>query len=44
MQPRAIFALTLPVPRGSRVAVSEEPAGGSTTVPSKLLFASQTTA
>ena len=42
--PRAIFALTLPVPRGSRVAVSEEPAGGSTTVPSKLLFASQTTA
>ena len=42
--PRAIFALTRPVPRGARVAVSLERAGGSKTVPGQLLFSSRTTA
>jgi anti-sigma-K factor RskA len=41
---QSIFALTRPVPRGSRVAVSLERAGGSKTTPTQLLFASQTTA
>jgi anti-sigma factor RsiW len=40
----SIFALTQPVPSGSRVAVSLERAGGSKTIPTQLLFASQTTA
>jgi anti-sigma factor RsiW len=41
--PQSIFALTRPVPRGSRVAVSVERSGGSK-IPTQLLFASQTTA
>lgn len=40
---RSLVALTRKVPRGARVAVSLEPAGGSRQVTGTLLFSAQTT-